>query len=156
MEIGAHARRHNKRPPAQDRGRRGRSLLDAIPCEQTGARRDGYCEGGAAPALQSERPLSTAFQLPCPNPTAAYSRTHTAKHKGRTAAVIFITKLERILLPDPSTDAGGSSPCSSASTVPPDRAGHGASRPSLPNPSGRRRGGQERVARPVSEPTHLR
>src|SRR6516165_5087477 len=62
------------------------------------------------PPLQSERPLSTAFQLPCPNPTAAYSRTHEAKHKGRTAAVIFITKLEGILLPDPSTDADGSLP----------------------------------------------
>ena len=124
------------------------------PIRNRQSERDGVKVG--PPPLQSERPLSTAFQLPCPNPTAAYSRTHTAKHKGRTAAVIFITKLERILLPDPSTDAGGSSPCSSASTVPPDRAGHGASRPSLPNPSGGRRGGQERVARPVSEPTHLR
>ena len=42
-------------------------------------------------------PLSTAFQLPCPNPTAAYSRTHKTKHKSRTAAVILITKLEGIL-----------------------------------------------------------
>ena len=70
--------------------------MDAIPCERFKARRDGYREGGAAPALQSERPLSTAFQLPCPNPTAAYGRTHKTKHKGRTAAVIFITKLEGI------------------------------------------------------------
>ena len=49
---------------------------------------------GAAPSLQSERPLSTAFQLPCPNPTAAYSRTCKTRHISRTAAVICITKLD--------------------------------------------------------------
>ena len=49
---------------------------------------------GAAPSLQSERPLPTAFQLPCPNPTAAYSRTYKTRHISRTAAVICITKLD--------------------------------------------------------------
>jgi hypothetical protein len=40
-------------------------------------------------------PLSTAFQLPCPNPTAAYSRTDRTSHISRTAAVICITKLDQ-------------------------------------------------------------
>jgi len=47
------------------------------------------------PCPQSERPLPTAFQFPCPNPTEDYSRRDKTKHKSRTAAVIWITKLDQ-------------------------------------------------------------